>query len=151
MFTLFFLFLLKNIDCGYSLEPPRRGGSGGSNEYSQSMFRAETWKISEFLSEYFQFWVVKFSIYLNRRVFVLNFRLILIKWTVTWENEPSDICAQRRLRSACASIQTYQSLHYPHEVILHHLLSEMRTVKILIRLRECMLSDVSAQIILFKF
>ena len=25
----------KNIDCGYSLEPPRRGGS---NEYPQSMF-----------------------------------------------------------------------------------------------------------------
>ena len=32
---IFFLFLLKNIDCGYSLEPPRRGGS---NEYLQSMF-----------------------------------------------------------------------------------------------------------------
>ena len=36
----------QNIDCGYSLEPPRRGGSneypqsrrGGSNEYPQSMF-----------------------------------------------------------------------------------------------------------------
>ena len=35
-----FLFLLQNIDCGYSLEPPRRGGSslepprrGGSNVY----------------------------------------------------------------------------------------------------------------------
>ena len=28
----------QNIDCGYSLEPPRRGGS---NEYPQSMFRAE--------------------------------------------------------------------------------------------------------------
>ena len=27
--------LLKNIDCGYSLEPPRRSGS---NEYPQSMF-----------------------------------------------------------------------------------------------------------------
>ena len=26
-YTLFFLFLLKNIDCGYSLEPPHRGGS----------------------------------------------------------------------------------------------------------------------------
>ena len=25
----------QNIDCGYSLEPPRRGGS---NEYLQSMF-----------------------------------------------------------------------------------------------------------------
>ena len=28
----------QNIDCGYSLEPPRRGGS---NEYPQSMFYAE--------------------------------------------------------------------------------------------------------------
>ena len=28
----------ENIDCGYSLEPPRRGGS---NEYPQSMFSAE--------------------------------------------------------------------------------------------------------------
>ena len=27
-----------NIDCGYTLEPPRRGGRGGSNEYPQSMF-----------------------------------------------------------------------------------------------------------------
>ena len=44
-YTLFFLFVLKNIDCGYSLEPPRRGGS---NEYPQSMFGAEIWKISEF-------------------------------------------------------------------------------------------------------
>ena len=32
---LFFLFLLQNIDCGYSLEPPRRGGF---NVYPQSMF-----------------------------------------------------------------------------------------------------------------
>ena len=39
---IFFLFLLKNIDCGYSLEPPRRGGS---NEYPQSMFWAEIRKI----------------------------------------------------------------------------------------------------------
>ena len=28
----------QNIDCGYSLEPPRRGGS---NEYPQSMFSVE--------------------------------------------------------------------------------------------------------------
>ena len=40
------------MDCGYSLEPPRRGGS---NEYPQSMFWAEIWKISEFLSEIFLF------------------------------------------------------------------------------------------------
>ena len=31
----YFSCFAKNIDCGYSLEPPRRGGS---NEYPQSMF-----------------------------------------------------------------------------------------------------------------
>ena len=69
---IIFLFLLKNIDCGYSLELPRRGGS---YEYPQSMFCeavltsthnlcfwAEIWKISEFSSENFQFLVMKFSI-----------------------------------------------------------------------------------------
>ena len=49
---IIFLILLENIDCGYSLEPPRRGGS---NEYPQCMFWAEIWKILEFLSENFQF------------------------------------------------------------------------------------------------
>ena len=33
-----FPFSAENIDCGYSLEPPRRGGS---NEYPQSMLLAE--------------------------------------------------------------------------------------------------------------
>ena len=34
---VYFIFLIsaQNIDCGYSLEPPRRGGS---NEYPQAMF-----------------------------------------------------------------------------------------------------------------
>ena len=32
---IIFLILLKNIDCGYSLELPLQGGS---NEYPQSMF-----------------------------------------------------------------------------------------------------------------
>ena len=34
-FGALILILLKNMDCGYSLEPHRRGGS---NEYPQSMF-----------------------------------------------------------------------------------------------------------------
>ena len=42
-----------------------------SNGYPQSMFWAEIWKISEFASENFHFLVVKFSVYLNRRVFVM--------------------------------------------------------------------------------
>ena len=37
-----FLISAQNIDCVYSLEPPRRGGS---NEYTQSMFWAEIRKI----------------------------------------------------------------------------------------------------------
>ena len=49
VYTIFFLFLLENIDCGYSLEPPRR----------------------VFLFENFQFLEVKFSIYFNRHVFVM--------------------------------------------------------------------------------
>ena len=35
---IIFLIFAQNIDCGYSLEPPHRGGS---NEYPQSMFCAE--------------------------------------------------------------------------------------------------------------
>ena len=35
IFDIFFFIFAQNIDCGYMLEPPRRGGS---NEYPQSMF-----------------------------------------------------------------------------------------------------------------
>ena len=38
LFNIIFSYFAKNIDCGYSLEPPRQGGS---NEYPQPMFRAE--------------------------------------------------------------------------------------------------------------
>ena len=66
---IIFLFSAQNIDCGYSLEPPQRGGS---NEYPQSMFLSRNMKnIRIFLSENFHFLVVKFSVYLNRRVFVM--------------------------------------------------------------------------------
>ena len=34
-FFVIFLIFVQNIDCGYTLEPPQRGGS---NEYPQSMF-----------------------------------------------------------------------------------------------------------------
>ena len=41
MFDIFLIFA-QNIDCGYKLEPPRRGGS---NEYPQSMFLSKNKKI----------------------------------------------------------------------------------------------------------
>ena len=34
--------MFQNIDCGYSLEPPRRGGS---NEHPQSKFSSKTRQI----------------------------------------------------------------------------------------------------------
>ena len=37
---IFYIFA-QNIDCGYSFEPPRRGGS---NEYPQSMFLSRNTK-----------------------------------------------------------------------------------------------------------
>ena len=65
---IIFLIFAQNIDSVYSLELPRLGGS---NEYPQFMFWAEIWKISDFLSENFHGLVVKFSVYLNRRVSVM--------------------------------------------------------------------------------
>ena len=57
----FFLFLLKNIDCGYMLEPPHQGSS---NEYPQSMFWAEIWKIS--------FFIWKFSVFGGENFYIFE-------------------------------------------------------------------------------
>ena len=57
-YTLFFLFLLKNIDCGTH----------------NLCFEQKYEKYQFFLSENFQFLVVKLSIYLNRPVFVMKIK-----------------------------------------------------------------------------
>ena len=67
-YTLFFLISTQNIDCGYSLELPHQGGS---NEYHNLCFEQKYEIYPRFLSENFQFLEVKFSIYLNRHVFVM--------------------------------------------------------------------------------
>ena len=58
-------------------------------------------------------------------------------WVAKWVNEPSVMCAQRRLKSACASAKLDRNLRCPHKDTLHPWLSKLRQVKILIRLREC--------------
>ena len=60
-----------NIDCGYSLEPPRRGGS---NEYPQSMFGVEIWKISEFF-------IWKFSCFFFFFFFFCGKIFSIFEWT----------------------------------------------------------------------
>ena len=66
---IIFLISAQNIDCGYSLEPPQWGEVVLTSTHN--LFWAEMWKISEFLSENFPFLVVKFSVHLNRYVFVM--------------------------------------------------------------------------------
>ena len=85
---IIFLISAQNIDCRYLLEPPRRGGS---NEYSQSMFEQNPEKYQNFLSENFHFLVVKFSVYLNRHVFVMQSTDSTVWSSVSecsWENSP---------------------------------------------------------------
>ena len=50
----------QNIDCGYSLEPPWRGGF---NEYPQSMFSSRVFNLNVLIFG---------GEYLNRRVFVME-------------------------------------------------------------------------------
>ena len=50
-----FLIFAQNIDCGYTLEPPRRGGS---NEYPQSMFWSKN-KKNRYTPEYPSFAIYK--------------------------------------------------------------------------------------------
>ena len=61
---IIFLIFAQNIDCEYSLEPPRRGGSRVPTIYALS----RNMKNISFLSENFQFLVEKYSIHLNRHV-----------------------------------------------------------------------------------
>ena len=65
-YTLFFLFLLKNIDCEYSF-------------YQQSILsrKMKKYQFFFFLSENFQFLEVKFSLYLNMCVFVMLTEAVL--------------------------------------------------------------------------
>ena len=66
---IIFSYSAKNIDCGLSLEPPRRGGSNGTHNLC---FEQKYEKYQNLLSENFQVLEVKFSVYLNRHVFVMH-------------------------------------------------------------------------------
>ena len=63
----------QNIDCGYSLEPPRRGGS---NEYPQSMFLSRNKKNNVYpcKPQFYYIEVVYKGKRLYRHVFVMTSR-----------------------------------------------------------------------------
>ena len=51
-----FLIFAQNIDCRYTLEPPRRGGS---NEYQQSMFWSKKIRNNKHIPIYPSFPILK--------------------------------------------------------------------------------------------
>ena len=57
-------------------------------------------------------------------------------WASTWQNIPSDLCAQQSLKTNCVPRWPDQSLRCTHEETFHPRLSKMRLMMILIRLRE---------------
>ena len=86
----------QNIDCGYSLEPPRRGGS---NEYPQSMFLSRNKKKNVYPCKP-QFYYIKVGFkggsILYRYVFVM---LALLLWSqvqaeVKWVEKQKKICGK---------------------------------------------------------
>ena len=71
-----FLISAQNIDCGYSLEPPRRGGS---NEYPQYMFLSRDKKINVYPCKP-QFYCIKVGFEesnLHRHVFVMEHMFVI--------------------------------------------------------------------------
>ena len=77
----------QNIDCGYTLEPPHRGGS---NDYPQSMFLSRNKKNNVYPCKP-QFYYIKWGLRgskLYRRVFVMN---VTLAWTYFSEPENIDL------------------------------------------------------------
>ena len=66
---IFFLFLLQNIDCGYSLELPRQGGS---NVYPQSVLSKNKKNIQIFQLKFLKFKSSKNLCLLHEQVFVMD-------------------------------------------------------------------------------
>ena len=86
--------MFKNIDCGYSLEPPWRGGP---NEYHNLCFEQKYEKYQSFLYENFLFLKVKFSIYLDRRVFVTrNKEQTMTRHNSAGPNEYHNLCFEQK-------------------------------------------------------
>ena len=67
MFDIYLIFA-QNIDCGYTVEPPRRGGS---NEYPQAMFWSRN-KKNRYTPAYPSFFYIKVGfegVYITRTCF----------------------------------------------------------------------------------
>ena len=98
MVYIIFLISAQNIDCGYSLEPPQQGEAVLMSTHNLCFeqkclseavltsthnlcFEQKYGKYQSLLSKNFQFLEMKFSLYLNRCVFVMLLQITIL--TVT--------------------------------------------------------------------
>ena len=82
-----FLIFAQNIDCGYTLEPPRRGGS---NEYPQSMFWSKN-KKNRYTPAYSSFRGYTFHGHVFMMKLVLLFHLLEKTDDLGYRPRPEDI------------------------------------------------------------
>ena len=88
----------QNIDCGYSLEPPR---GGGSYEYPESMFLSRNKKNNVYPCKP-QFYYIKVGLRGSKL-----YRYVFVMFMSQRHHFLQDcMCAQRRFRSACISAQS---------------------------------------------
>ena len=107
----FFLFLFQNIDCGYSLEPPRQ----------------EQGKISTFFNRNFQFLITnifqqKFSIFYNLgKICILHGHVFVIMKMDLQHGQkfPWEIAYRNPFKIQNTSSQTYDKMQYPTDSILN--------------------------------
>ena len=96
-------------------------------------------------------WNLAITIFATHYLNAIHCRII---GAATFENVPTDMCAQWRLKSSRTSAQPDQSLRCLHAATLYHWLSKLRPGTVLIRLRkwwprisEGTLTDVAVRII----
>ena len=81
-------------------------------------------------------WIYECFPCLYKKTLLSNWTSFRRIWGSMWETIPSEMCAQRDSNQPAHS-RSLTSLRCPHDETLHTWLSQMRPVKIRIRLREC--------------
>ena len=93
----YFSYLCKNINCEYSLEPPLL------------CFEQKYEKYQILFSENFHFLVVKFSVYLNRHVFVMQYAVYVLFGKT---EEQTNITVSWKITYISLRILKYKPLHW---------------------------------------
>ena len=109
--------------------------SGGSGETARMQRLA--WTFAACIGDKYQKSLDAAQLLLNILQIQICYQYQLFIWAASWQNQQNGLCTQRRLRSACSSAQSDQSLRCPHEESLGPKLPIERTAKTLIRLGGC--------------